>query len=169
MSQIIKYCKKCFEDPYKYAKFICDIVDTLNIQDVIENDSVGYFCMNDTEEHDYCKYHPEEKLVKSKLTSEEFHCIEQISSNLKFVQSMEQLKEKDPIEFQLKLAQFKSTTVQQESIKPQKQNIPKCPTCGSTKLSKISTMSKAGSVIMWGLFSQKVKKTWHCNVCKYEW
>ena len=46
---------------------------------------------------------------------------------------------------------------------------PKCPTCGSTDLSKVSTMSKAGSVFMWGLFSQKVKKTWHCNNCKYEW
>lgn len=48
-------------------------------------------------------------------------------------------------------------------------NTPKCPTCGSTNLSKVSTMSKAGSVFMWGLFSQKVKKTWHCNNCKYEW
>ena len=48
-------------------------------------------------------------------------------------------------------------------------NKPKCPTCGSTDLSKVSTRSKAGSVFMWGLFSQKVKKTWHCNNCKYEW
>ena len=52
---------------------------------------------------------------------------------------------------------------------PTQSNIPKCPTCGSTNLSKVSTMSKAGSVFMWGLLSQKVKKTWHCNNCKYEW
>ncbi|WP_418966745.1 zinc-ribbon domain-containing protein [Butyribacter intestini] len=59
---------------------------------------------------------------------------------------------------------------QQESSKPKEEyNKPKCPTCGSTNLSKVSTMSKAGSVFMWGLFSQKVKKTWHCNNCKYEW
>lgn len=51
----------------------------------------------------------------------------------------------------------------------EKQNIPKCPTCGSTKLSKVSTISKAGSVALWGLFSQKVKKTWHCGNCGYEW
>lgn len=54
-------------------------------------------------------------------------------------------------------------------IQPTINNTPKCPTCGSTNLSKVSTMSKAGSVFMWGLFSQKVKKTWHCNNCKYEW
>ena len=47
--------------------------------------------------------------------------------------------------------------------------VPKCPTCGSSDLSKVSTMAKAGSVMMWGLLSQKVKKTWHCNNCKYEW
>lgn len=48
-------------------------------------------------------------------------------------------------------------------------NIPKCPICGSTDLSKVSSISKAGSVLMFGLLSQKVKKTWHCNNCKYEW
>ena len=47
--------------------------------------------------------------------------------------------------------------------------VPKCPTCGSSDLSKVSTMATAGSVMMWGLLSQKVKKTWHCNNCKYEW
>ena len=46
---------------------------------------------------------------------------------------------------------------------------PKCPTCGSTDLSKVSSISKVGSVLMFGLLSQKIKKTWHCNNCKYEW
>lgn len=54
----------------------------------------------------------------------------------------------------------------EDKIQP---NIPKCPTCGSTKLSNVSTLSKAGSVFMFGLLSQKVKKTWHCNNCGYEW
>lgn len=47
--------------------------------------------------------------------------------------------------------------------------IPKCPTCQSTDIKKISTASKAGSVFMWGLLSQKVKKQWHCNNCGSEW
>lgn len=47
-------------------------------------------------------------------------------------------------------------------------NQPKCPTCSSTNLKKISGLSKAGSVVMWGLLSQKVKKTYHCNNCGYE-
>lgn len=52
-----------------------------------------------------------------------------------------------------------------ESVK----NVPKCPTCQSTNIKKVSTASKAGSVFMWGLLSQKVKKQWHCNNCGYEW
>lgn len=70
------------------------------------------------------------------------------------------------------MIQYKSNPSIKESIinKPQPSlNIPKCPTCGSTKLSNVSTLSKAGSVFMFGLLSQKVKKTWHCNNCGYEW
>lgn len=48
-------------------------------------------------------------------------------------------------------------------------NKPHCPTCNSTNVKKISGLSKAGSVAMWGIFSQKVKKQMHCNNCGYEW
>ena len=68
-----------------------------------------------------------------------------------------------------KQAKYIDYTHNFDPITPTQSNIPKCPTCGSTNLSKVSTMSKAGSVFMWGLLSQKVKKTWHCNNCKYEW
>ena len=40
-----------------------------------------------------------------------------------------------------------------------------CPYCSSTNTKKISGISKAGSVAMFGIFSQKVKKQWHCNGC----
>lgn len=57
--------------------------------------------------------------------------------------------------------------VQSEPVRTE--NVPKCPTCQSTDIKKVSVTSKAGSVALWGLFSQKVKKTWHCNNCGYEW
>ena len=41
-----------------------------------------------------------------------------------------------------------------------------CPYCNSTNCKKISGVSKAPSVAMFGIFSQKVKKQWHCNNCK---
>lgn len=46
---------------------------------------------------------------------------------------------------------------------------PKCSTCQSENIQKISTMTKAGSVALWGIFSQKIKKQWHYNSCWSEW
>lgn len=63
----------------------------------------------------------------------------------------------------------KSEYLREQKSENKTKNIPKCPTCQSANLKKVSTMSKAGSVFMWGLLSQKVKKQWHCNNCGYEW
>lgn len=43
------------------------------------------------------------------------------------------LKEKDPIEYQLKLSQFKTDVIQQNQAE-QKSNQVKCPKCGSTHI-----------------------------------
>ena len=43
----------------------------------------------------------------------------------------------------------------------------KCPYCNSTDVKKISSLSKAGSVALWGIFAAgKVSKNFHCNKCK---
>lgn len=60
------------------------------------------------------------------------------------------------MEYELKMSQLRNQINQQKQ--QQESNVPKCPTCGSTNLKKISGVSKVGSVAMWGLFSQKVKK-----------
>ena len=42
----------------------------------------------------------------------------------------------------------------------------KCPYCHSTNTKKISGISKAGSVALFGVFAAgKVSKQWHCNNC----
>ncbi len=41
----------------------------------------------------------------------------------------------------------------------------KCPYCNSMNTKKLSATSKAGSVAMFGLMSNKVGKQWHCNSC----
>lgn len=48
-------------------------------------------------------------------------------------------------------------------------NVPKCPTCQSTNLRKISTTSKVANTTLFGLFGTKRNKTFHCNSCGYEW
>ena len=46
---------------------------------------------------------------------------------------------------------------------------PKCPTCGSTNIRKISTGERMVSVGMLGLFSKKINKSFKCNKCGYTW
>ncbi len=48
-------------------------------------------------------------------------------------------------------------------------NVPKCPTCQSTNLRKISTTAKAANTALFGIFGTKRHKTFHCNNCGYEW
>ena len=97
--------------------------------------------------------------------------MKQISSEQSFIDAMLNLRENDPIEYQLKMQQIKLQIQQQRQIEraEQKSNVPRCPTCNSTNINKISGLSKAGSVAMWGLFSRKVHKQWHCNNCGSEW
>lgn len=45
----------------------------------------------------------------------------------------------------------------------------KCPSCGAKNVIRISTMSKVASVALFGLFSNKRTRTFHCNNCGYEW
>lgn len=46
-------------------------------------------------------------------------------------------------------------------------NIPKCPTCGSTNITKIGTFNRMLSTGLFGLASGKIGKTMKCNNCGY--
>ncbi len=48
-------------------------------------------------------------------------------------------------------------------------NIPKCPTCGSTNVNKISATKKALGFITVGVFSSNLGKTMECKNCGYKW
>lgn len=52
---------------------------------------------------------------------------------------------------------------------PTPQNIPKCPTCGSTKVHPISAGKKAIGFAMVGIFSKNFGKSYECDNCKYRW
>lgn len=48
-------------------------------------------------------------------------------------------------------------------------NIPKCPTCGSTNIKKISSVSKAAHGLAFGLFSKTARSQFECLNCHYKW
>lgn len=68
---------------------------------------------------------------------------------------------------------YKNSTTMSKAIPPQskpqpEQNIPKCPTCGSTNVSKISTTKKAFGFAAVGVFSSNFGKTMECKNCGYK-
>lgn len=67
-----------------------------------------------------------------------------------------------------KLKQIALQSKQQKILQDyQYQNNAECPYCHSKNTKKISGLSKAGSVALWGIFAVgKVSKQWHCNSCK---
>lgn len=79
------------------------------------------------------------------------------------------------------LGDFKHTDNRREKIAKQKEALEKekraqdfqyrnnaeCPYCHSKNTRKISSLSKAGNIALFGIFSLgKTSKQWHCNNCK---
>lgn len=105
------------------------------------------------------------------ISKDDYKIIDSISDDVQFLEAMIDLKKKDPIEYQLKMSQFKANLKQQEQAQESRaeSNIPKCPTCGSTNIEKISLGKKAVGGALFGLFSSNVRKSMHCKNCGYKW
>jgi predicted RNA-binding Zn-ribbon protein involved in translation (DUF1610 family) len=55
-------------------------------------------------------------------------------------------------------------------VEIEKTYVPKCPTCGSPDVEKISTKSKVMKGLMFGVLAAgKMGKTFKCNNCKFQW
>lgn len=68
-----------------------------------------------------------------------------------------------------RLNKMKAQMQPQNNHYTESENIPKCPTCGSTNVRPISGLNRAGSMFMWGIMSSKIGKTYECLNCKYKW
>lgn len=95
------------------------------------------------------------------LTYDEYMIIHRTNADIDFKNTMAQLKKDNIIEFNLRLSQFKSALAKSDSI-------PKCPTCGSTDIKKISGAKRWLTTGVFGLASSDVGKTMQCNSCGYK-
>lgn len=101
------------------------------------------------------------------ITSDDFWIIWNTSHDLNFIEAMINLYDKDIIEYELKMSQFRNQVEQQkqQAKEQQETNIPKCPFCNSTNIKKISGTERVGSAMMFGIFSKKIGKSFKCNNC----
>lgn len=108
------------------------------------------------------------KLVDTELPVDDFHLIGKSSDwNRQVLDAMMELHKKDPIEYQLKLNQFKFQQEQKDNVfeKQRQENLVHCPYCNSTNVKKITGTERAVSVGMLGLFSKKLNKSFKCKNC----
>ena len=104
------------------------------------------------------------------VSSEEEEELMKLSNDRKFTNAMIKLHDEDPIEYQLKMSQFKANLGQRESSKRvEEDNRPKCPNCHSTNIKPISGTERAMSIMGLGIFSKKINKSFKCLNCKYTW
>lgn len=96
--------------------------------------------------------------------------IRRVSSDESFIQAMVKLHDEDPIEYQLKLQQLKNAKELERNNNQIRQeyytnkNVPQCPICQSTNLTKISSVWKAARIGLFGIFgADDIGKTWECN------
>lgn len=79
-----------------------------------------------------------------------------------FFDHREEILEKKNTAFDIAIAHGKA-------ILDEQANIPKCPTCQSASIRKVSVTSKVTNTALFGIFGTKRYKTFHCNNCGYEW
>lgn len=107
-------------------------------------------------------------LIDTTLSYEDFDILCDISSSDNdFIRTMIDLKESDPIEYQLKMSQFKTQVQQQKNIQKQQQqnkNRIKCPKCNSTS---IVTTTRGFSVVTGFIGSCSPRNV--CQKCGYKW
>lgn len=153
----IKYCPECA----KNKRTIQDPADFFaGYQLYFFQDRIGKTCQ-------ICD---KDTLIETNITEDELLDFGEYSNyNLNFLKAMRELKEKDIIEYELKMSQFRSQVEQKNMAKAEEANIPKCPTCGSTNIKKISAASKAGGMFMFGIFSKTAKSQFQCEDCGYKW
>ena len=105
-------------------------------------------------------------LIDINLSKDDFDIITSVSQEVDFIESMINLKETDPIEYQLKMSQFKSQLAQTQMIEDNSDNKAKCPICNSTNISKISVAKKVTKIGLFGIFGAgDLGKAWKCNNC----
>lgn len=150
MSSEVKYCCNCEKTK--------DNTNKSNIR--LSEFSKGYI-IGFSEEITQCPY-CKNPITDVPITSDDFFCLRDTSNyNRELLEAMIQLKEKDIIEYELKMSQFRNQSKQAEQIQSQPKPTEKqltCPQCGSTDI----TSGTRGFTLTTGFLGSGN----HRNVCK---
>lgn len=104
------------------------------------------------------------------LTTDEIKIIIGNSKDPEFIKLIDNYKKNNPEKFQAEINRLSKPMSQEErSYRFPNSNLPKCPTCGSNNIKKISFTKRWFSTSFLGLASSNIGKTMECNNCGYKW
>lgn len=98
------------------------------------------------------------------ISRDELKIMCEVSGDLPFLQAMIDLKEKDIIEYNLKMSQFRSQVEQQKQARERSVSRIQCPQCGS---SNVSTGARGYSLVTGFIGAGKTVN--RCGRCGYKW
>ena len=103
-------------------------------------------------------------MVDTGIVFDEYLTISKISNDDTFLQAMIDLKQKDIIEYNLKMSQFKAQLQQQKSSTSRTGSTVRCPRCGSTNI----TAGQRGYSLLTG-FVGSGSTVNRCANCGHKW
>lgn len=115
------------------------------------------------------------EIISMNLNITDWEILNYISLEQDFLFAMDKLKQDNIIEFTTKMAEYNETAkrIKTERLNVQKKyveaNTPKCPTCGSTNIKRISATKRFVGTGLFGLASSTIGKNQECLDCGAKW
>ncbi len=106
----------------------------------------------------------EEMNIHPLISKDDALTIYNVTHSTEIIDAMIELKQKDIIEYGLKLSQFKNQLEQKHQVNQQEKNQVRCPKCGSTSI----TTGARGVNLTFGLLGAS-KTVNRCGKCGHTW
>lgn len=163
------------EEELKYftkTHFSCDVVINLTLEQAQEITQIFYnndiqLYLKDQKTNSVLFWQPDLGIIIKKEPPKSHYCDEPLVSRDHLVDAFTQ-QEKERQE-NIRQTQQEARNNAIAKTNNTQSNTPKCPTCGSTNVKHISTLNRAVSIGVFGLFSSKIGKNYECLNCKAKW
>lgn len=155
MSSKIKFCEKCSQTKKNMESVNTNYLDVESLIEFGKGMIIGF--SDDVKRCPYC----DNDLETINMSTDDFLTIRDASNcNRDLLFAMIKLHDEDPIEYELKMAQFREIAERKKADESK----PRCPKCGSTNI----TAGQRG-YSFWTGFLGSNKTVNRCSNCGYTW
>ena len=152
--------------------FSCDVVINLTLEQAQEIAQIFYsndisIYLRDQKTNSSLYWQTDLGIILKKEPPKSHYCDEPLVSRDHLVDAFTQQEKEKQENIRQAQQEARNNTIAKTNNK--QSNIPKCPTCGSTNVRHISTLNRAVSIGVFGLFSSKIGKNYECLNCKAKW